>query len=129
MLTGNDIGDFTATSRARRAWLLHNADARAESPAETVTRYELRAAGHRVTPQRVFPGIGRVDLVVDDAVVVETDGRDYHSDPAAFSRDRRRDRQLAAMGFVVLRYPSGEAIRSRGNVLRDVEAVLKRRAA
>jgi very-short-patch-repair endonuclease len=43
-------------------------------------------------------------LWLNERVVVEVDGFAYHSSPRAFSRDRRRDAELAAAGFRVLRF-------------------------
>jgi len=39
----------------------------------------------------------------EQRVVVETDGRDVHGHPRAFKRDRSRDADLAARGYVVVR--------------------------
>jgi len=36
-------------------------------------------------------------------LIVEVDGYTYHSHPAAFERDRRRDQQLIAAGYRVIR--------------------------
>jgi very-short-patch-repair endonuclease len=43
-------------------------------------------------------------LWADERVVVEVDGFAFHSSQRAFSRDRRRDAELAAAGFRVLRF-------------------------
>lgn len=49
-------------------------------------------------------GVGRVDMVVRGTrIVIEVDGRTYHEDPAAFEEDRRRDAELVARGYVVIR--------------------------
>ena len=40
----------------------------------------------------------------DERVIVETDGWAYHGDPRSFREDRRRDAELALLGFVVVRY-------------------------
>jgi len=39
----------------------------------------------------------------EQRVVVEADGRKFHDNPAAFERDRRRDRNLQVAGYRVLR--------------------------
>jgi very-short-patch-repair endonuclease len=54
--------------------------------------------------QVTFPGIGRVDLLVQGCVVVEADGDEFHSDVQARRRDRRRDAMLAAIDRPVLRF-------------------------
>ena len=59
------------------------------------------------TPQyqiQFSDGLGRVDFVYSDALLaVECDGWAWHGDFTAFQRDRQRDAELQAMGWVVLR--------------------------
>ena len=55
--------------------------------------------------------VGEVDLLVGDRVVVEIDGFAHHSDRVAFQEDRRRDRELVAQGYVVLRFTAAEVLR------------------
>jgi len=42
-------------------------------------------------------------LIPGTRVVLEVDGRAHHSSPEAFENDRRRDAQLSALGYVVVR--------------------------
>ena len=49
--------------------------------------------------------VGRVDLFWPEfGLVVELDGRQFHSDPDAFETDRRRDARLLGVGISVLRF-------------------------
>ena len=49
--------------------------------------------------------IGVGDIVFRDVkLVVEIDGRAYHSTPEAFERDRERQNLLVAAGWTVLRF-------------------------
>ena len=51
-----------------------------------------------------IPGVGRIDIgVVGTSVIIEVDGRTYHEDPVAFEEDRRRDAELVARGYIVVR--------------------------
>ena len=101
-LRRNSIGELArlvnATSRADLAWF----DPRSESGLETIVRVLARDLGFRVRTQVRFAGVGRVDLVVEDWIVVEADGSEFH-DVAMSPRDRRRDALLAAMNRTVLR--------------------------
>lgn len=90
-----------ATRRGSRIAAL--VDRRAESGLETLTRIRLRAAGIPTAPQVVIAGVGRVDLLIGDRLVIECDGRAHHDDPLARARDRERDLRLAAAGCAVLR--------------------------
>ncbi|MFW7413842.1 endonuclease domain-containing protein [Demequina sp. SO4-18] len=122
--TRKNIAAFTVTPGPRRAWLLAAVDPRSDSVSETCARVALRAAGLDVVSQAVFPGVGRVDLLVEGRVVVECDGRDYHSDPRAFARDRARDRELIARGLDVLRFPYADTVYRPDRVVSDVRRAL-----
>jgi len=102
-LWGRGCGDALA--------LVRRADARAGSSGETVARVTLQAEGLQVEPQVFIAGVGWVDLLVEGRVVVEIDGFAYHSDRSQFAKDRRRDAQLTAMGYVVVRFTWLDAVR------------------
>nr|WP_284329319.1 DUF559 domain-containing protein [Demequina litorisediminis] len=88
----------------------------------------LVSAGMRVTLQQWFEGIGRVDMVVEGRVVVECDGREYHSDDRAFSRDRWRDRRLLALGLPVMRFTYADAVFHPELLVQDVKRLLATRS-
>lgn len=75
----------------------------ADSGTESLVRVRLRALGLTVRTQVQIPGVGRVDLVVGDRLVVEVDSKAHHTRPENYRNDRRRDRALAAMGYRVVR--------------------------
>lgn len=106
-------------------WLHTMADPRAESMIETFARLELVEAGFRVEPQVWLPGVGRVDLLVNRAVIVETDGREFHLGEASFSEDRRRDRVAQGMGLAVLRFTYGDVVHHPGAVADAVRRVIE----
>ena len=83
---------------------LADVDGRSESIIESLSRFRCRAVGLRVRIQvTLAPGL-RVDLVIGERLVVEVDGREHHSDPSAFERDRIRDARLTALGYRVLHF-------------------------
>jgi len=59
-----------------------------------------------------------------ERVIVELDGRDNHSSPGQLERDRRKDLQLRAAGYVVLRYTWAQIVFEAAAVLADLRAVL-----
>lgn len=73
------------------------ADARADSGNETIVRLRLRAAGFTIEPQAHLPGVGAVDMVVNDVVALEVDSEGFHS--SAEQRRRDRTRTLLAQSF------------------------------
>ncbi len=119
-----DIDRIRCVRPGLTRWLAQHADPAAESPPETLARLALRTRQFRVRSQVRFDGIGRVDLLVEDAIVVEVDGRSYHSDPVAFVADRQRDRALQALGFRVLRFAASEVLSNPECVAHAVGAQL-----
>lgn len=113
-----------ATATAKAVLSLGRAERRSRSAPETLARLALRAAGLHVRAGVVLPGVGEVDLLVEECVVVEIDGYAFHSDRAAFVRDRRRDRALAALGYPVLRFTYADALEEHG-LVADVRAALR----
>jgi hypothetical protein len=63
-----------------------------------------------------------------ERVIVELDGRDNHSSPGQMERDRRKDLQLRAAGYVVVRYTWAQLIFETSAVLADLRAILSQPA-
>jgi superfamily II DNA or RNA helicase len=75
---------------------------RLETLPETTGRFSVNAA-----LPIAFDGLGslEVDLLCADArIAVELDGAQHLADPAAYRRDRRKDRLLQENGYFVLRF-------------------------
>jgi very-short-patch-repair endonuclease len=87
-------------ARFRRA--LDGADGICESGIETIFWNRMRALAPR--RQVSIPGIGRVDFLFGDRLVVEVDGKEFHTQTPHFESDRRRDAALSALGYRVLRF-------------------------
>ncbi len=75
----------------------------AESGTESLARLRIRRLGVKVKSQVRIGGVGRVDLLVGDRLVIEIDSIEHHTSQSAYHRDRRRDQILTSMGYVVLR--------------------------
>lgn len=99
---------------------------RSRSPTETLARLALEDADLAVEAGVVISGVGEVDLVVEGRVVVECDGFAYHSGRREYREDRRRDRALAAMGYVTLRFTWEDVMSGPQVVIDAVLAVLAR---
>jgi very-short-patch-repair endonuclease len=82
-------------------------DARAMSGTETKLRLACRAAGLRVDIQVTIPGIGTVDIVVDEWLIIEVDSKKHHGEPVQQHKDRVRDGTavLGKFGFLRFDYP------------------------
>ncbi|MBX3104475.1 MAG: DUF559 domain-containing protein [Cryobacterium sp.] len=99
-------------------------DTRAMSGIETITRLLVQEANFEAIPQVRIEGVGRVDLLVDGCVVIETDGRLGHEDIEGSLRDYDRDVKLAIRGFSVLRFNYWQVMETPDLVVRAVSAAL-----
>jgi very-short-patch-repair endonuclease len=71
-----------------------------------------------------------VDLVWrEQRVIVEVDGYEFHGSPAAFHRERERDRALAAAGYHVLRFTRRQLTKDRDACLAALCVALARNSA
>jgi very-short-patch-repair endonuclease len=101
-------------------------DRKAGSPLESVLRLLLDLGAGEVRSQVWIAGVGVVDFLVDDWLVIEGDGFEFHADREAYRTDRRRANGLAARGYVLLRF-TWEDVRFRpGWVAAEVERVRRR---
>ena len=85
---------------------------------------DLEAAGLGFDDGVEIEGVGEVDLVIEDWVVVELDGYTYHCDEYQFGLDRWRDRRLVCRGFLPLRFTRKDVYAHQ--VVPDVLRVLER---
>lgn len=124
-----------ATGSARARWCVERADARAESPGETATRFTLLRHGLRVPalqiPVHTRHGEYRIDLGWPELNIgIEFDGKIKYTrmaagDPAEVAfREKRRQDDLEREGWVIIRvlwadlYRPGEFI---AEVLRRLD--------
>lgn len=73
-----------------------------DSGLETIARLLFHRHRVPVRTQVDMPGVRRVDLLVGDRLILELDGRAFHSDED-FERDRVQDLELALRGYLVVR--------------------------
>lgn len=60
-------------------------------------------------------------------VVIEIDGREFHSESGVFERDRRRQNWIALDGWLILRYAAVDVYRALDVCADQVVAVVRRR--
>ena len=70
--------------------------------------------------------MGNVDLVVGDRLVVELDGAAWHERPGDFEADRRRDRELAALGYVVIRASYRQVMTEWSEIEEQILRIVRR---
>ncbi len=79
-----------------------------------------------MTRQVEIRGVGRVDFLVGERLVIEVDGREYHVDVERFENDRRRDALLSGLGFRVLRFSYEQVLRRWSEVAAAVFGAIAR---
>lgn len=90
---------------------------------ESIGRIRLERAGLTGSHQVMIPGVGRVDMVIDDRIVIEWDGGS-HRTAEQQHEDCRRDALLATMGYRTLRFSYRLVIDEWYTVLAAVRAAL-----
>lgn len=111
---------IAAEGSARLRRVLDWADGASEAGTESLVRVRLRRLGIRCRIQvRVMDGV-RVDILVGDRLVIECDSREFHTGVENYARDRRRDLDLTAAGYLVIRLTYEQVVYG----WRDVEPMI-----
>jgi very-short-patch-repair endonuclease len=118
-----DVKHLRFGTRKRREWIAWHASTQADSILETISRAALAMAGYRLQPQARFDDVGRVDLLVNDLLVVEVDGGQHFTSVDAIANDRRRDRALQLDAVPVLRYVYSDIVPDPSAMVLDVARV------
>ncbi len=96
-------------------------DPSAESGLESILRLRLSALRVRFRTQAWIRGCGRVDFLIGDRLVVEADGRAFHTGEVAHQRDVDRDNALKALGYLPYHFTYADVVSKD----RYVEAILR----
>lgn len=99
---------------------------RADSLLEVLANTHFARAGLKVRRHVFIPGVGEVDFLVEECLVVETDGA-THFEPKSVKRDQRRNNRSILGGYLVLRYYYEDVIHSPDVMVAEVLAVLELR--
>jgi very-short-patch-repair endonuclease len=102
--TRSQIAAFFANSTASDRLVASRCRYGSESGSESLVRQRLDALRIAYRRQVKIAGVGRVDFgLIGTRIVIEVDSWKHHGDRSAFERDRRRDAELVARGFTVIR--------------------------
>lgn len=104
LITRAGIGWLRAHTNdaAREAITLARSDA--DSGLESLLRWRLRMRGLRIRSQVRIVGVGTVDFLIGDRLIVEIDGRLGHDGESERHKDLVRDANAAAWDYVTLRF-------------------------
>jgi very-short-patch-repair endonuclease len=116
--------------RMRFPHRLHSAlelvDGICESGSEFVFWYRLPKRRSGMRRQVWIPGVGRVDFLIGERLVVEIDGFTYHGARADFDADRDRDAALSIVGYRSLRFSHRQVFEHWPTVEAAVSAAIAR---
>lgn len=101
-------------------------DRGADSLLETLARTYFRQAGISVQTQVYLERVGYVDLLLDEWLVVELDGR-HHAEWNQVKKDHRRNNESVLQGYTALRYYYSDVGYHPEAMVAQVLAVLGRR--
>ncbi|MDJ1370928.1 type IV toxin-antitoxin system AbiEi family antitoxin domain-containing protein [Gulosibacter molinativorax] len=110
------------TSKLRRAFAM--LDSESQSGAESLLRARLSSRGINLKVQVPISKM-HVDGLIGTSLVIEVDGVEYHRTKEQVLADRRRDRILHALGYIVLRFTAAEVFYEWDRVLREILLYLK----
>ena len=122
LVSDGDLDQLFAQIPKQHASLRGDIDGRSMSGLETIVRLIAKDAGLSWDLQCFFFGVGMVDMVVAECVVVESDGREFHENQQ--KRDYRRDALLAALGYTVVRFNYQLVMFHPDLVLRAIRAAV-----
>ncbi len=121
----SELGEIFANVPAKYRSLRGEIDARVDAGQETVLRRLILEAGLRCDIQVIIDGVGRVDLLVENCVVVEADSNAHHKSWEQHIRDRTRDRRLAELGYVTLRVLYQDIMFDPASVVSAIKALVR----
>ena len=109
---------------ARARSVLDHVIPRADSLLEVLANYHFHRAGLHVRRHVELPGVGEVDFLIEDFLVVETDGAS-HLEAKQVKKDRARNNATVVGGRLCLRFGYADVVHHPGVMVDQVLAVLE----
>lgn len=106
--------------------LFGRCDGASQSGTESIVRLRLERRGIRTRSQVYIPGVGYVDLLVGDRLIIECDSSEYHEGYGS-PRDYDRDLALAELGYLVVRLRYDHVIHHWDRAERAILAIVRER--
>ncbi|MGU3501313.1 endonuclease domain-containing protein [Mycobacterium sp. C31M] len=125
MIQPADARSIVAASPLAHLDLAARCDPKSESGTETIIRLRLRALGIELRSQVDIPGVGRVDFLVGDRLIIEADSKEHHL--PKYQSDRTRDRVAIGLGYLVIRLTYEDVVYHWDTVVVDILTVVRRR--
>ena len=90
--------------------VLDHTDSRSEAGAESLARVRLGRIGIAARPQVWVTRHIRVDLLIQDRLVIEIGSKEFHANASQYERDHDRAATLLALGCVVLDFTTNQVM-------------------
>lgn len=119
-------GKLGGNRNARARSVLDLVIPRADSLLEILANTTFRRAGLHVQRHVEIPGVGEVDFLIEDCLIVETDG-ESHLEPRQVKKDRGRNNASVVAGYLVLRFGYDLVVHHPERMIAQVRAVLEQR--
>lgn len=117
-----DWEELRASLPSRLSQPLAVVDGVPDSGTESIVRFDLLRVGVHSRSRAVVVDGKEVDLLVGDRLVVDIDSDAHHGSRQQRKRDLKRDAELAALGYIVLRFDYVHVMHDIGLVRRAVLA-------
>jgi very-short-patch-repair endonuclease len=124
----NRVGALILQGPVKHHHLADRLDPQSGSGIESIVTFGLWAAGIRARVQVVVRDAYRVDVLIDDWLVLEIDGRATHAQAKAFTADRVREATIMRDGRIVLRFAYATVMYDWPFVLACVQDVIRQHA-
>jgi very-short-patch-repair endonuclease len=128
LISRNRLEAIVRRGPGRVQHLIAHLEPRSESGIESIVRYLLAIAGIRSQVQVTMLSGDRVDIEVDDWLVIEADGRETHATVQAFTKDRVRVVRLMREGRIVLQFAYATIMYDADFVVASIQDVIARHA-
>lgn len=106
--------------------LLDMADGLSESLPEISARLLFESEGLTFRRQVRIEGVGRVDVLIDERLIVEVNGYQFHSSRQAWRKDMARLNAAQALGYHVLSYAPEQIWNTPDHVVAEIRGMLAR---
>ena len=127
----SDLAPLRSSIPLHHRWIIEFARDDADSGLESMLRFRLHAYGIELRSQVDVPGVGRVDFVLGDRLILEVDGKWNHESPPKRHKDYVRDAIAVGLGFDTLRFDYALVVHDwptvLGAILGKLDAGLHRR--
>lgn len=104
LLSEKDRAELHRLVPGRCRSLVSRAGAASGSGTESLFAFRIAALGVLFQQQVDIGGVGRVDFVIGDRLIVEIDSEQHHGGLTQRKRDLERDSIAASLGFITLRF-------------------------